>query len=312
MDKPSALLIYKGVPECYALCMEYVRFIYKVRSELRRVKSMPKEEKITRKEGVRAEVAPTRSVKKLFSLAHEKATRAIVSVSLAAALASCSPSVSQAQDTTSKKGKPVAAAVEKKPVTYETIADLSELQPYLDNAKGKTFTIKPGETKQFGLYKVEIFDSQKDTTDYTIRPEGAEQEYGIGKFNPYQNVNIILLDMGENHPYIKGQMLVFADNKDVYFIYFNKQTGKYEKAVVTLDEGKMRAGPVQTGIDITNESIAIINFPKNTKPGDVISQAELASITNETYTLGSGYRSFYVYAPDKPAGTLIASIAMKY
>ena len=233
-------------------------------------------------------------------------------LSAAAIVAACAPLPVAAQDTTPKKE--VAAAVEKEKtgVTYETIADLSELQPYLDNAKDKLFTIKKGETKQVGPYKIEV-DKEADEyyTHYSITTEDGKRD-GITIPSKNENINKLLLDMGDSHPYIKGKMLVFADNQEVRFMYFNKKKNEYRKAVVSLGDGRMRPGPVQTGIDVTAESIAVISFPKNTKAGDVITQAELASTTNENYTLGSGYRSFFVYAPDKPAGTLIASIAMNY
>jgi hypothetical protein len=280
MDKPSALLIYKGVPECYALCMEYVRFIYKVRSELRRVKSMPKEEKITRKEGVRAEVAP-RSAKTFFKLAHDRFNRIVFSAAFAASIASCSPAVSQAQDTTSKKGKPVAAAVEKdkKAVEYVTVTqeDFEELGQFFKNAAGKEIILKPGETKEVGEYTIEAMKnaSGMNGAAFILRVKDGDEKQLAPFTNPIDQVNILAIDMGDKSPYVKGTLLVLADNEQVYFQYFNKLTGKYELRGVPLWDGGMRPGSIQTGWNFDNMGIYVLSFPTMLSNGAVGYQAYL-------------------------------------
>ncbi|MEM4272281.1 MAG: hypothetical protein QXH30_01715 [Candidatus Bilamarchaeaceae archaeon] len=268
---------------------------------------MPKVPKEDLKKEVKAEGAPTRSVKRLFSLAHERATRAIVSVSLAAALASCSPSTLNAQETTPAKGKPEVAAVEKdkKPVTYETIADLSELQPYLDNAKDKVLVLEVGKENKFGQYAFWAGNTIRNITEFKVKVlDKPDAVYSINIRGPPEDINVLTLDMGDNHPYIEGKMLVFANYDHVHYFYFNKQKNEYESAVVVLEEGKMRHGPVQTGYGVDEGGLFVITAPKKINAGDVIAQAVYAKD-------GSVGHWYFVYDPKKPAGTQIASTELR-
>lgn len=273
---------------------------------------MRKDER-TKMEAVRAEVAPStsRSVKSVFNAAHRSAAVKIAAWSLALGLASCSPATLNAQETVKPpKDKPAPTAVEKK-VTYETIADLSELQPYLDAAKDKvvkieklaeyvytdSFVILPGKFGAGTNFRIFVRDDSK--------PDRLGQELRTVSAGKLENVTIIETNVGDGHPLIGGKMLILAESDAVSFAYFDKKQNRYVINGTWLGDGKMRRGPVQAGYGLNDDgSLFVLSMPRNILPGDVIAQGDVA-------TDSSVGIAFFIYAPDKPSGTLVASIAMR-
>ncbi len=254
---------------------------------------VPNEE--LKKEGVKAEVAP-RSKSSMFRTFKDRTHKTFVAFTLAAALAACSPATVNAKDTTpAKGGKPVAAALEKKGVTYETIADMNELQPYLDNAKDKTLNLKPGETNKFGPYEFWAGNTIRNITEFKVAVgDEPGSTYSIKVRGPPENTNVLTLDMGDNHPYIKGKMLVFANNEEIWFVYFNNQKDKYERIVVPLEDGGMRSGPVQIGYGKDSGGFFVITAPQSIRAGDVINQA--AALND-----GSFGPAWFKFEPKEPS-----------
>ncbi|MFP3950224.1 MAG: hypothetical protein ACLFUZ_04000 [Candidatus Micrarchaeia archaeon] len=215
-------------------------------------------------------------------------------------MTACAPGLANDKTLRSPKEAPPSKKKEKSEVTYETFSDPKELEPYFKNAEGKFVNFKLGEQKKVGPYLVSV---EKDGTgvNFELKVDGSTQEFGVGLTAPLPEVNVLVIDVPESNPYIKGKMLVFTDNDSVYFQYFNKKENRHETRGVPLWEGKMRAGPIRTGFGVDNGTIFVINSPKDLKTGDVVCQAQI-------HPNGSSGGFFYMFAPDKPAGMTVASL----
>jgi hypothetical protein len=184
-------------------------------------------------------------------------------------------------------------------VQYETFSDPAELEPYFKNAEDKLVSIKQGEVKKIGEFDVSINRMSEFGTEFKLRdPNGKETT--IIHATPLSEINILELDLGD-HPYFQGGKLVlFADE--------NRVTGAGKVAsgyVVGLignpKEGKMREGPIRTGIEMDGDTLLVICSPKHLMEGDVVYQAQ---VDRE----GRTAVSYYKYTKSKPAGTMIASL----
>ncbi len=179
---------------------------------------------------------------------------------------------------------------------YQTFSDPKELQPFFDAAKDKIVSIKPGETKQLGPYSVKI-DTQSSNergTDYEITADNG-QDLGVTLCGTPDQITPLLIDMGENHPYMKGQMLAFANYVEVRLIYFDKKSNKYQKATVSLEEGKIRPVPTNVGLEMLKDGgFSIFTAPKRLLTGDVVGRAD----GNPDGSLG--YLFFKFVGPSEP------------
>ena|GEM_PF-6277686 len=224
-------------------------------------------------------------------LAAPMGRRRMLALGAAAVLAACTPLPAVANPTKAPAKKT------KKEVEYEVFTDPKELEPYFKNAEGKYVDIKPLESKRVGDYTVTL------TTDiggiYTVTiEEGPEKgnRHGVSLANKVENINILTIDMGNSNPYIKGTMIVFADNMTVYFQYFNKKQNRHELRGVSLWSGHMRAGPIRTGFEILEDGIDIFNAPVKLRDGDIVARASL--LTN-----GDSGGMFFQYRDPKAKDT---------
>lgn len=190
-------------------------------------------------------------------------------------MVSCSPATLNAQDTSPKRSpKEPASAVEKSEVTYETFSDPEELEPYFKNAEGKFVNFKLGEQKKIGPYLVSV-DKSGSGVDFEVRADDSKETFGVALVAPLPEVNVLVIDVPESNPYIKGKLIVFADSGTVYFQYFNKKENRHETRGVPLEKARMREGPIRTGFGVDDTGIFVINAPKDLRAGDVVCQATL-------------------------------------
>ena len=253
--------------------------------------------------------------KRMAIQAESRVTRRGALKSMAALLGlsvvtACAPPLVHAEpkDPTSKPKE--IAKKESKGVTYETFSDPAELEPYFKNAEGKMIKLKPNKWVNAGDYDLRVADHHVGV-EFSIKSvDGTYEKWSFGFNAPMKEVNVLVIDVEENNPLVKGKMLVFADSANVYFQFFDKMQNAHSLAGVPLGIGGMRRGPIKTGFEITEDSIAIINAPSNLKEGDVVAQAELGLRNNPQtdYEMGSSYSSYFVLAPNKPVGTLVASL----
>lgn len=227
-------------------------------------------------------------------LAAPMGRRRMLALGAAAVLAACAPLPAVANPTEAPSADKSKAQVE-----YETFSDPKEIQPLFDNAKGKFVNLKRGETKTIGDYKVRIYHDGDSGVVFEVTPKGESSHMGVVLSSPLPDINILVVDAGNDNPHFKGKMLVFADSDGVYLQYFNKREGRHELSAIPLYEGEMRKGPLNTGYAFDEGAIVVLNAPKDLKPGDVVCQADLAPD-------GSSGRSYYIYAPEKPPGTIVA------
>ena len=255
-----------------------------------------------------AKAAAVRAESRVSRRAALKSMAALLGLGVVSA---CAPSLANDKTLRSPKEAPPSKKKEKSEVTYETFSDPEELEPYFKNAEGKMVKLKPGEEKKIGEYLVSIYDASETGVDFEIKVDGSTEKFGIVLSSPLSELNILVIDVPESNPYIKGKMLVFAHSDSVYFQYYRKigftdSSGQYvppghETRGVPLWEGKMRAGPIRTGFGIDGSTIFVINSPKDLKTGDVVCQAQI-------HPNGSSGGFFYMFAPDKPAGMTVASL----
>jgi len=244
--------------------------------------------------------------KRMAIQAESRVTRRGALKSMAALLGlsvvtACAPSLVQAEpkDSTSKSRD--TSKKEAKGVTYETFSDPKELEPYFKNAEGKLVTLKPNQEKKIGEYVVSM-NLNGSSVDFNVRSkDGTYEEWGITLNSRMNEVNILAIDMGESNPLIKGTMLVLADNSSVFFQFFDKMKNAHSLAGVPLGKGRMRVGPIKTGFEVDKDGILVLSAPEKLMTGDIVVQANL-------WSNGDSGGQFYVYAPDKPTGTLVASL----
>jgi hypothetical protein len=189
-------------------------------------------------------------------------------------MTACAPGLANDKTLRSPKEAPPSKKKEKSEVTYETFSDPKELEPYFKNAEGKFVNFKLGEQKKIGPYLVSV-DKSGSGVDFEVRTDGSDETFGVALVAPLPGVNVLVIDVPESNPYMKGKLLVFADSSTVYFQYFNKKENRHETRGVSLLEGRMREGPIRTGFGIDDDGVFVLNAPRDLKTGDVVCQAGL-------------------------------------
>ncbi len=207
-------------------------------------------------------------------LAAPMGRRRMLALGAAAVLAACAPLPAVARETTPVKTAAGTSTKNSNEVEYEPFSDPKELEPYFQNAEGKLVKLKDRKEVKIGDYFVTAEKSSGVT--FSIQSQdGTYSEWGLAFVSSMDNVNVLVIDMGENHPLVKGKMLVFADSANVYFQFFDKMRNAHSLAGVPLWEGKMKRGPIRTGFGIDESGIFVINAPKDLKRGDVVCQATI-------------------------------------
>ncbi len=169
-----------------------------------------------------------------------------------------------------------AGKTDKAGIKYETISDAKELDPYFKNAKGKMVALKHNNWVKAGDYDLRVEDQGRGIEFSIKSADGKYEKWSFGFNAPMKEVNVLIIDVGENNPLVKGKMLVFADSANVYFQFFDKMQKAHSLAGVPLAAGQMRRGPIRTGFEIDADGcIDIVNAPKNLRSGDVVMMASL-------------------------------------
>ena len=206
-------------------------------------------------------------------------------------------------------------------IMYETFNDPAELEPYFKNTEGKIFHVTKSYYHGFHTTNIEEYhialEDEGSRADYTVWVGKDMWEDGYSYkgrivFNVHpKEMNIFEIDMGDKHPYVKGKMVVFACYKGVQMLYYRKVgftglDGKwvppgYEIAAIPFYNKDIRRGPVRTGFEIDEEGgIHVVVTPKKLGERDVFALGNL-------WSDGDSGAQFFVYRPDKPSGTMIAS-----
>jgi hypothetical protein len=188
-------------------------------------------------------------------------------------------------------------------IRYETFSDPAELEPYFENARDKLVSIKPGEVKRIGEFDVWIKPCAEDPknefgTEFRLRDGNGKEHRTV--FGPLSETNILEVDPEDDHPYLKGKAIIIADATRVS-IAIRDSRGYLLADMGRVRRGKMREGPIRTGVMLDGATLVIIGSPKQLREGDVVYQAQLDARGNTR-----GY--FYKYSTNQPEGTMVASL----
>ncbi|MBD3390017.1 hypothetical protein GF415_03630 [Candidatus Micrarchaeota archaeon] len=219
-------------------------------------------------------------------------------------MTACAPSLANDKTLRSPKEASPSKKKEKSEVEYQTISDPEVLDSYFKNAEGRFVNFKLGEQKKIGPYLVSV-DKSGSGVDFEVKVDGSKETFGVALVAPLPEVNVLVIDVPESNPYIKGKLIVFADSGTVYFQYFNKKENRHETRGVPLEKGRMREVAIKTGFEIAKDgAVDVVNAPVNLQPGDTITMASLL-------TDGTSGGTFFKYMGPNVALGKTKEIAMR-
>lgn len=192
----------------------------------------------------------------------------------------------------------IARAETKRKVEYEAFSDPGVLEPFFEEASSKMVQLNPNGVTIIGQFEVRVTDSDEYGVDFTVKdPSGKETVIPFS--SPLSGINAFNLDFGSSHPYFKGNVVILASDNMVCFMH--KCPRGYELRAVNLMMGKMRKGPIRTGIGMDGQTLLVMGSPETLKQGDVVYQVQFEAT-------GRSGGSFYKYDTGVPEGTMLASI----
>ncbi|MBN2122150.1 hypothetical protein JW721_03775 [Candidatus Micrarchaeota archaeon] len=195
------------------------------------------------------------------------------------------------------KANEKAAKASSNQAEVDSVIDIRDIMPYIDNAKKYEVPLSSGQKVNAfqTLYKTkehQFIVTRGETRGIDIKVIKGDGVVGGAAFlgDHLDELNILAIDLGKDNPVVQGELLVFATPQSVGLVYCKKQDNTYLSGAVNLYGKGLSRGSAKLGVDFDEETIAIMVVPDK---GDRIAQVQLPFVDGGEYKVGNFYTAIF-------------------